>query len=1039
LPEVVAGETFLTSLTRSLWGRAAVLAVSGLLGLAAVLAIGMAVSNRRHATDPKPDDQIVQPAPVNPAPPDAPSKPPALAAQFNRRWLPEKTLLLIDLKLSRLAQQPSAMKSLAFLGAWWQSASQKLFQDLHLEPQQVRRLTWAATDPANCLSSGVVVLELAEDIDANRLWPADESIDLGTNFAARRPPRGASWPHPLLVVDAHTVVTGSEDALRKLVARGGDAELASRPMELLLKNLSPSGDLAAMVDLAPQRTEIWKPPANLLDVWPAGKDSWRKLRETPQALGISVQSADQQRCELRLVCDGETKAEAVRAEVEKLVHAAIQALPAHVDGLKTVPPPPQVARETPEQHQRRLNDFRVAIDRYGRVLNDLLAAMRAASCETTDGIVRVQFGWPAPGFLVSAATVIDSDVAQKTDWLAAARILDEGNHRGLLNGLLKYVKTQNPPRFPQAAASGVVAMRPETRVSWIAELLPYLGHPDWHLETANDWNDARNGPVVRQTLPEVVNPVFGPAKSASGYPVTHYVGLAGVGPDAARLPADDPRAGMFGYDRQTRQQDLDRGGAYTIAVLGVREQCGPWAQGGPATVRPLTQTPYVNGPDGFGSGQPDGMVAGMADGSVRFLSSSIDPEVVRQLASVHAPVKVDAAIFEPKPAAGADPKAVPGPIPPAVPNRQPPAPIAVKPPETPGPRLRAMLDVPIGNISLRNMPLAEAVQTVSGMGNVPVSFDPDAMQELGVTLRDPISADIPKTTVGKILDAIAAQRQMAVVVENGQIVLTSTTSYRQDLRTVNYRVDDLTGSHAQAAADLAALVLRLVAPESWRPGGGTVEISPDVLRIAQTGQVHYQILVFCEKLRVARGLPTKSQLSRSDPQRFLLATRCARAKEILGRPTSIDVNAPMSLASILDRFKQPAGTEIFIDRPALAAAEISESTPVKFRVDRLPQGEALGKLLDPLELAWRAVDAGALQVTTPKAVAARMELEFYPLGKLLAGKPPKAWIEQITALPGANWGEGGAGGAIYFDATSQCLIVLQSQPVQRDVEKLLTK
>ena len=76
-----------------------------------------------------------------------------------------------------------------------------------------------------------------------------------------------------------------------------------------------------------------------------------------------------------------------------------------------------------------------------------------------------------------------------------------------------------------------------------------------------------------------------------------------------------------------------------IAVLGVQGQCGPWAQGGRATVRPLTQRPYFNGPDGFGSGQPDGMVAGMADGSVRFLSKNIDPHVMEQLATVPAAIR----------------------------------------------------------------------------------------------------------------------------------------------------------------------------------------------------------------------------------------------------------------------------------------------------------------------------------------------------------------------------------------------------------------
>ena len=123
-------------------------------------------------------------------------------------------------------------------------------------------------------------------------------------------------------------MTGSEEALRQLVARGGDAELASGPMELLLKKLSPGGDLAVMVDLSPRRTAAWKLPAKLLDVWPAGKSRWHLLCETPLALGLSVQSADQGRCELGLVCDGETMAEKIRSEVEKLVPDAIQALPA---------------------------------------------------------------------------------------------------------------------------------------------------------------------------------------------------------------------------------------------------------------------------------------------------------------------------------------------------------------------------------------------------------------------------------------------------------------------------------------------------------------------------------------------------------------------------------------------------------------------------------------------------------------------------------------------------------------------------------------
>ena len=103
--------------------------------------------------------------------------------------------------------------------------------------------------------------------------------------------------------------------------------------------------------------------------------------------------------------------------------------------------------------------------------------------------------------------------------------------------------------------------------------------------------------------------------------------------------------------RGSRPEDITRGASNTIAVLGVTERCGAWAAGGDGSVRALTQRPYVNGPDGFGSGQPDGMLAGMADGAVRFISKDVDPRVLEQLATIHGSNEVTAAALERKPAA----------------------------------------------------------------------------------------------------------------------------------------------------------------------------------------------------------------------------------------------------------------------------------------------------------------------------------------------------------------------------------------------------
>ena len=147
----------------------------------------------------------------------------------------------------------------------------------------------------------------------------------------------------------------------------------------------------------------------------------------------------------------------------------------------------------------------------------------------------------------------------------------------------------------------------------------------------------------------------------------------------------------------------------------------------------------------------------------------------------------------------------------------------------------------------------------------------------------------------------------------------------------------------------------------------------------------------------------------------------------------------MPLGSILAQLKPP-GSEILVNCPALEAAGISANAAGKFRAEKLPLDEALRQLLEPLDLSWRAVGPNALQITSQKALAARMEVEFYPAGKLLGGKSPDLLIERIkSALPNAAWSPAAGGGAICFDPLSHCLIVLQSQPAQRAIEDLLAE
>jgi prepilin-type processing-associated H-X9-DG protein len=131
-----------------------------------------------------------------------------------------------------------------------------------------------------------------------------------------------------------------------------------------------------------------------------------------------------------------------------------------------------------------------------------------------------------------------------------------------------------------------------------------------------------------------LNPDY-PEEPATEPAKTHYVGIAGVGKDGPTLPVTSPKAGIFAYNRETKLRDILDGTSNTLIVTeATGKSAGPWAQGGPSTIRAFTTNPYVNGPDGIGGPYPGGINAAMADGSVRFLSEKTDPKVLEALATM---------------------------------------------------------------------------------------------------------------------------------------------------------------------------------------------------------------------------------------------------------------------------------------------------------------------------------------------------------------------------------------------------------------------
>jgi prepilin-type processing-associated H-X9-DG protein len=194
---------------------------------------------------------------------------------------------------------------------------------------------------------------------------------------------------------------------------------------------------------------------------------------------------------------------------------------------------------------------------------------------------------------------------------------------------------------------------PDRRLSWHVDLHAFMvGGEKLLLNKDEPW-DAEENREPKYSVPKDNNRVevigqptwltcpSNPNRAAPGTPgLVHYVGVAGVGEDAALLPVKDPWAGVFGYDRKTRPEDIKDGASRTLMVVETDRHNGPWTAGGPATVRGLNpgQPPYLGRSGQFGSGHDRGTKTNalFADGSVRYLwlEGGMSAETFEALATI---------------------------------------------------------------------------------------------------------------------------------------------------------------------------------------------------------------------------------------------------------------------------------------------------------------------------------------------------------------------------------------------------------------------
>jgi hypothetical protein len=181
------------------------------------------------------------------------------------------------------------------------------------------------------------------------------------------------------------------------------------------------------------------------------------------------------------------------------------------------------------------------------------------------------------------------------------------------------------------------------RLSWVVDVLPGLDQKKQNTEAllasidrTKPWTAEPNQTAGMTRLVVLLCPENPPEVGADAPGVTSYVGIGGVGADAAALPLGSPRSGAFRYDGPTPFDRITDGLSQTLLFGETRYEVGPWLRGGPSTVRGLNDAPgappLVGGQ--FGGYFPSGVNFAMCDGGVRTFSPQTAPKVLLNLATI---------------------------------------------------------------------------------------------------------------------------------------------------------------------------------------------------------------------------------------------------------------------------------------------------------------------------------------------------------------------------------------------------------------------
>ncbi|MCA9246468.1 MAG: hypothetical protein KDA42_05110 [Planctomycetales bacterium] len=334
------------------------------------------------------------------------------------------------------------------------------------------------------------------------------------------------------------------------------------------------------------------------------------------------------------------------------------------------------------------------------------------------------------------------------------------------------------------------------------------------------------------------------------------------------------------------------------------------------------------------------------------------------------------------------------------------------------------------------------VELMIDMTALPIAFDLDALSPRQIAALPALEVKKQDVSIAELMSETLTKAGYTYLTEANGLIVTTRSSASNKLKRYRYPTDDLRGDGPDAPAQFAQLLRRLVAPHSWEATpDARIEIVDGELWIEQTSDVHAQLVAFCERLRLARGLPLKSRFSRD---RFALMPASIEHASRLEPEITFTFIEPAALRQVVQHLETETGLAIYVDWPSLKAEGFTPRTEIACSIVAEPLGQALTSITRPLGLAWRMVDDRTIEIFGRERAESQLVVAFYDLREALReGVAPPTALAQIrqSVIEAGNlgatsrWSDDGGSGEIYFDMASRYAAVLQTHAAHAIIER----